>query len=70
PTVTHCTADAGPEAAFQLAMAKIAQDLISDRDDLAGLIRQSAQAAPSAPAQDQAAPSAAPASGGKPWWQQ
>ncbi len=70
PTVTHCTADAGPDAAFQLAMAKIAQDLISDRDDLADLIRQSAQAEPSAPAQGQAAPAEAPASAEKPWWQQ
>ncbi|HVA66878.1 MAG TPA: hypothetical protein VNK24_08130 [Elusimicrobiota bacterium] len=77
PTVVHCTDDAGPEAAFQMAMAQIAKDLIGDRDDLADLMRQSAAAAPAvapeqAPAQNQApsdSPSpAAPAQ--KPWWQQ
>ena len=70
PEDVHCHTDAGPDAAFQLALAKISQDLINDRDGLASLIRQGVQASPSVLDQNQTAPAAAPASGEKPWWQQ
>ncbi|HVC09332.1 MAG TPA: hypothetical protein VNH15_05280 [Elusimicrobiota bacterium] len=78
PTVVHCTTDAGPDAAFQMAMAQIAKDLIGDRDDLADLMRQSptppapAAATGQVPADNQApAGSPAPAAPAqKPWWQQ
>lgn len=73
---SSCHIDKGPQAAFQLALAKVVADLERDRATLA------AGARPAAPAEDSGAPpagspssesaprpAAAPASGAKPWWQ-
>jgi hypothetical protein len=67
-----CHNQEGPEAAFKMAVAKLAADLAKDRD----LFAPSAGRAPRpqavnvrAPAAETSSPAAAPAAPGKPWWQ-
>lgn len=63
---TSCHNSEGPQAAWQMALAKLVGDLIQDRAALSGARRRAAEPAAENPGSETAPAGATP--GEKPWW--